>query len=394
MPENILFLTGTRAEFGKLKSLIKQIDLSDEFECSLFVTGMHTLSRYGYTVDEVYKSIGEHRLSQGFRNVYVYMNQVSGDPMDRILANTINGLSRYVEEFKPDLIVVHGDRVEALAGAIVGSLRNILVAHIEGGEISGTIDEIIRHAITKMSHIHFVANEEAANRLKQLGETPESIYIIGSPDIDIMLSPDLPAIEKVKAYYEIPFDKYAIVLFHPVTTDLEGTQKSVESLVSALLESDKNYIVIHPNNDEGCELIFREYERLKDNSRFVIYPSMRIEYFLSLLKHADFIVGNSSAGIREAPVYGVYSINIESRQMKRFTYQSIINVTGKKADLKNAIDELKTEIHCEPSLHFGNGESVKLFITALKDKRLWKTSKQKQFVDIPFSNIMNQLQKE
>jgi UDP-N-acetylglucosamine 2-epimerase (hydrolysing) len=282
MVKKILFLTGTRADFGKLKALLSIIDTSSQFESAVFITGMHTLKRYGYTVDEVYRSLSEHRLREGTRSVYVFHNQVQGEPMERVLANTIDGLSRYVTEFRPDLIVVHGDRVEALAGAIVGSLRNILVAHVEGGEVSGTIDELIRHSVSKLSHIHFVANKEARKRLLQLGEDTENIHVIGSPDIDLMMSRDLPALLEVKKYYEIKFDDYAILMFHPVTTDLEDTQKSVHSIVNAICESNRNYVVIYPNNDEGCEYIFSEYKRLEGNKKIKLIPSMRVEYFLVL----------------------------------------------------------------------------------------------------------------
>lgn len=382
MNKKILFITGTRADFGKIKPLIKEVDNSNAFEYHLFVTGMHTLSRYGYTVDEVYKNLKDERLSDGFRNTYIFMNQCHGESMEHILANTINGLSRYVSELKPHMIVVHGDRLEALAGAIVGALRNILVAHIEGGELSGTIDEVIRHSITKMANIHFVANEDAAKRLKQLGEECKSIFVIGSPDIDIMLSENLPAIEEVKNYYDIPFEKYGIVLFHPVTTDLEGTSLSIKELVSSLIASKRNYVVIYPNNDEGCELIFNEYKRLKKDPRFAIYPSLRMEYFLSLLKESDFIIGNSSAGIREAPVYSIYSINIESRQNNRFEYETIINVNGNQMDITEAIMKIEKQPVCKPSFFFGNGGSAKLFMKCLEKPELWNCKTQKQFQEL------------
>ena len=382
MSKTILFITGTRADFGKIKPLIQRLDDSDSFERTLFVTGMHTMSRYGYTVVEIYKSLNEKLLPTGSRNIYTFMNQIAGQPMEQILANTINGISSYVHEFVPDMIVVHGDRVEAMAGAIVGSLRNILVAHIEGGELSGTVDDLIRHSITKLAHIHFVANEEAAARLKQLGENQNSIFIIGSPDIDIMLSPELPSIEKVKDYYEIPFEEYGCVLFHPVTSDSEETALAVKAMVSALLNSPYSYVVIYPNNDEGCELIFSEYERLKNNPRFVVFPSLRMEYFLTLLKNCLFIIGNSSAGIREAPVYGVCSINITSRQMNRFNSKSIINVEGEVGALGKIIAETKHRTSCKPCYHFGQGNSADLFMTAIKDPKLWSIFTQKQFVDI------------
>ena len=151
--KKIVFLTGTRADFGKLKSLMSISQNSKNFEVHLFVTGMHMNTLYGFTVDEIEKA--------GFKNIYKYINHDSIEYMDRTLSKTIDGFSEYISQINPDLIVVHGDRVEALAGAIVGSLNNILVAHIEGGEVSGTIDELIRHSVTKMSHIHLVANSEA-----------------------------------------------------------------------------------------------------------------------------------------------------------------------------------------------------------------------------------------
>ena len=132
--------------------------------------------------------------------------------------------SDYVREINPDLIIVHGDRVEELAGATVGALNNVLTGHIEGGEVSGTVDELIRLAVTKLSHTHFVANDEAQKRLLQLGENLESTYVIGSPDIDVMNSDRLPSISKVKDRYEIDFDNYGVVIFHPVTTELEHLQ--------------------------------------------------------------------------------------------------------------------------------------------------------------------------
>ncbi len=383
MSRKVLYLTGTRADFGKLKALIQVVDSSPDFEAAVFITGMHTLGRYGYTVDEVYRSISEHRLRDGTRSVYVFHNQVKGEPMERVLSNTIDGLSRYVTEFRPDLIVVHGDRVEALAGAIVGALRNILVAHVEGGEVSGTVDELIRHAVTKMSHIHFVANDQASKRLLQLGERPETIHVIGSPDIDLMLSESLPALAEVKRYYDIPYDDFAVVIFHPVTTDLPDTESSVRAIVDALIESKRDYVVIYPNNDEGCELIFAEYRRLEGNPRFKIIPSMRVEYFLVLLKNAGFLLGNSSAGVRECPVFGVPAINVSSRQTGRATSECVIHVPGDVPALLEAIESCwNAEIQHQPDHHFGAGNSADLFMQALSGDAFWSVSTQKLFNDI------------
>jgi UDP-N-acetylglucosamine 2-epimerase (hydrolysing) len=314
MNKSILFVTGTRADFGKLKPLIAEVSNSKDFDYHIFATGMHMLSRYGSTVEEI---------AQIFEHIYPYLNQ---DPfgsrgMDLALANTIQGLGHWLREFTVDLIVVHGDRIEALAGAAVGALQNVLVAHIEGGEVSGTVDELLRHSISKLAHLHFVANQSARNRLLQMGEQPESVFVIGSPDIDVMLSTSLPSLDEVKRHYEIPFDNYCIFIYHPVTSELSGLEQRAERMWRALLASHRNFVVIHPNNDSGSEILLRELTRhVKNNARFRPLPSMRFESFLTLMKHADAIVGNSSAGIREAPVYGVPTINIGSRQLNRFTH--------------------------------------------------------------------------
>jgi UDP-N-acetylglucosamine 2-epimerase (hydrolysing) len=383
MTYKILFLTGTRADFGKLKPLIQSVDASNDFEAAIFITGMHTLSRYGYTLDEVYRALPEHRLRDGTRNFYVYHNQVVGEPMERVLASTIEGLSRYLSEFTPDLIVLHGDRVEALAGAIVGALRNILVAHVEGGEVSGTVDELIRHAVTKMSHIHFVANDGASRRLLQLGERPENIHIIGSPDIDLMMSPSLPHLFEVKRYYEISFDDYGVIIFHPVTTDLNDTESSANAIVDAVLESERDHVVIFPNNDEGCELIFSAWKRLEGNSRIKFLPSMRVEYFLVMLRNARYLLGNSSAGIRECPVFGVPAINVSTRQTGRANSACIVNVDGETTQILGAMQSTwnNLERH-EPDLAFGVGNSAQLFIETMSKDSFWQVSTQKLFNDI------------
>jgi UDP-N-acetylglucosamine 2-epimerase (hydrolysing) len=383
MTRKVLFITGTRADFGKLKPLIQGVDATEDFETAVFITGMHTLSRYGYTLDEVYRVLPEHRLRDGTRSVYVFHNQVLGEPMERVLASTIEGLSRYLTEFRPDLIVVHGDRVEALAGAIVGALRNILVAHVEGGEVSGTVDELIRHAVTKMSHIHFVANDEASRRLLQLGERPETVHVIGSPDIDLMVSPSLPELTEVKRYYGIPDEDYGVVLFHPVTTDLEDTKRSAQAIAEAVLQSGRKHVVIFPNNDEGCELIFDAWKRLENAPGIKMLPSMRVEYFLVLLRNARYMLGNSSAGIRECPVFGVPAINVSTRQTGRSNAECIINVPGETKALTEAMNASWNNLDRHaPDLSFGTGNSAALFLDALRIGSFWNVSTQKLFNDI------------
>ena len=377
--KKIIFLTGTRADYGKLKSLMKRVEESIDFELYVFVTGMHMLQKYGSTYHEIEKD--------GFKNIYKYINQksTSSHHMDIALSNTIIGLSNYCDEISPDMIVVHGDRLEALAGAIVGAFNNIKVMHIEGGEVSGTIDESIRHSITKMSHFHLVANEEAKRRIIQLGEKEETIFVFGSPDIDIMYSENLPKIADVKDKYSINFDNYSILMYHPVTTEVDTLKENIKQVVDAVIESERNYVVIYPNNDSGSDIILKEYKRFEDNNKFIVYPSMRFEYFLTLLKECDFIIGNSSSGIREACAYGKLAIDIGNRQKGRYN-DNIVNISHVYENKEQILLEINTPKYLDEITisHFGDGKSDEKFLEIISSENIWKSDIQKRFIDIDF----------
>lgn len=368
----VLFLTGTRADFGKLKSLMLALQSDPAFEVHVFITGMHMLQKYGSTYLEVERC--------NFNKVYKYINQNAGDQMDQVLAKTIIGLSDYVREIEPELILVHGDRVEALAGATVGALSNVLTGHIEGGEVSGTIDEIIRHAVTKLSHVHFVANQAARQRIIQLGEHEDAIYVIGSPDIDLMNSDSLPILDEVRRNYEIKFRDYGILMFHPVTTELETLRDQIRTVIDALLVSGRQYVVIYPNNDPGTEIISGEYERVVDHPNFRMFPSMRFEYFLTLLRHADFIIGNSSAGVREAPHFGVPAVNLGSRQHNRVQSALVVNAEISPDTVVSAIERAIALPRTSERL-FGDGNSAAHLREILAGNDFWRRSKQKYFID-------------
>jgi len=378
--KKLVFITGTRADFGKIKILIKTMQDSDKFDTHVFATGMHMLKKYGLTINEVYKS--------GIENIFPFLNQddACGSQMDYILANTINGFGRYVREYKPDMIVVHGDRIESLSAAIVGALNNIPVSHIEGGELSGTIDEHIRHAISKLSHVHFTSNINASNRLIQMGENKESIYLVGSPEIDVMLSEDLPELGEVLEYYDIFYKKYSILLYHSVTTEGGNISKYSKNIVDAVIESGEKFIVLYPNNDTGSNYIFDEYSRLENNDNFKLLPSIRFEGFLTLLKGANMIVGNSSSGVREAPVYGIPTINIGSRQHNRCQHESIINVVEDSALICNSIKDHMHGKKYKKALIFGDGNSSEKFLEILSDDLFWDVSIQKVFNTLQFNS--------
>lgn len=368
----ILYVTGTRADFGKLKSII--IESSQQFNVEIFVTGMHLLPRFGSTWNEV------RDLSVG--NIFPFVNQGERDSMSSALSKTILGLSEYVEQSNPDLIVVHGDRIEALAGAVVGMLSNTYVAHIEGGEFSGTVDEMMRHAISKLATYHFVSNDKAAKVLLQMGESVERIFEVGSPDVDIIFSESLPNLPDVKKHYEIPFTNYAIAILHPVVTEIENLSLYADIFFETLKESTRSFVIIQPNNDTGHEKIEIQIDKLRGDRRFRIFPSIRFEYFLTLMKNADFIIGNSSAGVREAPYYGVPCVDIGTRQSGRVQSSHVIWSDFKKEQILDAIGKAE-KLERKPSMEFGTQGSSRRILEILLQDKFWSVSTQKKFLRLP-----------
>ena len=334
--KKIIFVTATRADYGKLKSIIISAQKFKKFDVSIFVTGMHNVKLYGNT----YQLIKKDKI----RNIKLFSNQSFNNNHDDILSKTIIGFSKYVKKIKPDLVIIHGDRTEPLACAIVCCLNNIKVAHFEGGELSGTVDEIFRHSISKLCNIHFVTNKIAKKRLIQMGELEKNIFITGSPDVDLLLNKDLPSIKEVNKKYDLEFKKFALAIFHPVTTDLKNLKLNIKNFISALEESGQNFVLIFPNNDLGSKIILNEYKKIK-SKHIKIFPSIRFEFYLTLLKNSNFIIGNSSSGIIEAPYYGIPTINIGSRQHNRAKLSSIINCSYKKKNIKTLINKFfKTKV--------------------------------------------------
>ena len=365
--KKLLFVTGTRADFGKLEPLAKAAQLAG-FEITFFITGMHMMQRYGETRLEVKRFAGAEFIE--------FVNQREGDALDFILAKTILGFSDFVHERRPDLVVIHGDRVEAMAASIVCAMRYIRSAHIEGGEVSGTIDESIRHCNTKLCATHFVSSEDAKARVLSLGEAPERVFNIGSPELDTHAQPSGVSIEEVKARYAIPFNDYGIVIFHPVTSEVDTMGAQAASLFGCLVQSGKHFVVIAPNNDPGTDDIFAVIEALPKD-RFRLIPSMRFNYFSELMKNAAVMVGNSSAGVREAPFLGLPSLDVGSRQNNRAQADSIFGCS--------AFDQEKTQLFLTNQWHhrykvdasFGNGMASDQFVKALKKNEYWEVGTQK-----------------
>lgn len=371
--KKIIFLTATRADYGKLKKIIMSTQMLKNFKAYVFVTGMHNLKSYGNT----YQQLEIDKI----KNITRFFNQSLGDNRSEVLSKTAAGFSKYIKAIKPDLVVVHGDRVEPLTCSIVCCLNNVKIAHFEGGEISGTIDETFRHSISKLCNIHFVTNVVAKKRLIQMGEQRDNIFITGSPDVDLMLSKELPTLHDTKLRYDINFKSYALAIFHPVTTDIKNLKKNILNFIKALKLSNEKYVLIFPNNDLGSELIIKQYKKIK-NKNIKIFPSLRFESYLTLLKNSKFIIGNSSSGIMEAPYFGTPTINVGDRQNNRAKLKSIFNCGYDSNVILRIISKYKNNKRYKAQFYFGSGKSDKKIMNILKSKSIWKIKNQKQFREI------------
>jgi len=371
MSKRLLFVTGTRADFGKLEPLaIAARDAGHDV--SFFTTGMHMLDRYGLTKIEVHRTPGV--------TVHEYLNQRIGDPQDMVLAKTVLGFSDFVAEHRPDLVVVHGDRVEALACALVAATNYIRSAHIEGGEVSGTIDEIFRHCNSKLASHHFVSSQEAKRRVMAMGEPESTIFVIGSPELDFHSGPSGVTLDEVRSRYDLPSRDYGIVVFHPVTSQADSMGQQARDLFGALADSGKHFVVIAPNNDPGSDAIFAVLNDLPAD-RFRVLPSMRFAHFSELMKNASLMVGNSSAGVREAPFLGTPSLDVGTRQTNRATAPSLRSLAASDRDGIRSF--LRDNWGKRFARHdaFGTGNAATRFVEVLSDPAFWKGDLQKRFHD-------------
>jgi UDP-N-acetylglucosamine 2-epimerase (hydrolysing) len=371
MSKRLLFVTGTRADYGKLEPLARAAQEAG-FSISFFITGMHMMRRYGETRLEVKRFAGA--------DFFEFVNQREGDAQDFILSKTILGFSDFVHEHRPDLVIIHGDRVEALAASIVCAMKYIPSAHIEGGEVSGTIDESIRHCNTKLCATHFVSSESARARVLALGESPDSVYNIGSPELDTHARPSGVTIEEVKARYAIPFDDFGIVIFHPVTSEADTMGAQAQALFDRLEASGKCFVVIAPNNDPGTEDIFAVLERLPKD-RFRLIPSMRFNYFSELMKNAAVMVGNSSAGVRETPFLGLPSLDVGTRQQSRAEAPTITACSAFDTEVIDVFLASRWAQRQHADQSFGSGDAAQRFVDTLQQPSYWNRSLQKGFVD-------------
>ena len=369
--KKLVFITGTRADYGKLEPLALAA-IEEGHDVHFFVTGMHLIERYGLTNIEVARNKEFKRRE--------FHNQNEGDSQDQVLSNTIKGFADYVKKEMPDLVLIHGDRVEALAASLVCSINYIRSVHIEGGEVSGTIDEVYRHCNTKLCSAHFVSSVLAQNRVTRLGENPERVFILGSPELDTHNKLTGITLDTVRKRYDIIWKDFGIAIFHPVTSEMYNIELQAENFFNALLESERHFVTIAPNNDPGSQQIFKVIEQLPKD-RFRLIPSMRFLYFSELLRHSKVLVGNSSVGVREAPFFGLPSLDVGTRQNLRNQAESILNTTA--FNKEKILEFLKTQWGKKytKDFSFGVGNSSENFKRILSEPTLWQLPLQKTFFD-------------
>ena len=332
MKRKILYITGTRADYGLMKSVLREIENHPKLELELIATGMHLMPEFGMTINEIKKD--------GFKihEIAATYEQDNKQSMANFVGKFIQLLTDKVKKIKPDIIMVLGDRGEMLAGAIVGTYLTIPVAHIHGGDISSTVDEIVRHAITKLAHIHFPATEKSAERIIKMGEDPSNVFVVGAPGLDIILNENLIEPTKLSEKYNLDLSEpILLVIQHPVTTEVDDAPTQIRETLEAISELRYQTILIYPNADAGGRNmieVIKEYEKYP----FIkIFKNIPYKEYLSLMNIVSVMVGNSSSGIIEAPSFGLPVVNIGTRQEGRQRAENVIDVDYDKEEIKAAI---------------------------------------------------------
>lgn len=357
----ICYITGTRADFGLMKNALRCIHEHPEFKLSLLVTGMHLLSAYG----ETWKEIADQGLSIQAK-IEVKLTGGSGDEMAIALGEQIIGFTTALQQQRPDLLMLLGDRGEMLAGAIAALHLNIPIVHIHGGELSGTVDESIRHAISKLAHYHFTATEKSRERLIRMGEKPENIIVTGAPGLDEIYHTDL--IERESLFNRLNLDHQQpllLALFHSVVQQAGEAEMQTRELLEAVIESAMQSLIIMPNSDAGSAAITEVIESYKTNNNIHVAVHVPRHEYLSLLASAELLVGNSSSGIIEAASLGTPVVNIGDRQMCRERNRNVIDVVPEKNEISNAISKARQMKGQSWNNVYGNGEATANILQAL-----------------------------
>jgi UDP-hydrolysing UDP-N-acetyl-D-glucosamine 2-epimerase len=363
MKKKICFVISSRANYGRLKQVLLAIKKDKRAELQIILSASSILARFG----DIRKNLKEDGLNFNYHAFVI----VEGDEPINMAKSTglsIIELSTALNNLKPDVVVTTGDRYETLATAISASYMNIVLAHIQGGEITGSIDESVRHAITKLSHIHFAATKKAKNNILRLGENKKYVFNTGCPSIDL-LKINKKSINNVKDLTlgvgnKFNFNKpFILVVFHPVTTDYKNSFKQAKALAEAINGIKFQVIWLWPNIDSGSDQIskcIRQFREQKKLSNVSFYKNFSVEDYNSILREAKCLVGNSSSFIREGSYLGVPCVLLGNRQTGRETARNVLYSNFHKAEILSKIKKQTLKRRYKKSYLYGDGNSSKI----------------------------------
>ena len=379
----ICVVTGTRAEYGLLRWVMEGIRKSTELELQLIATGMHLSPEFGMTVEVIEED--------GFkidRKVEMLLSSDTAVGVTKSMGLGMIGFADALAELKPDLMLVLGDRYEIFAVAASAMIARIPIAHLHGGETTeGAFDEAIRHSITKISHLHFVAAEEYRRRVIQLGELPEHVFNVGGLGIDNILRLKLLTRDELEEALNFKLEKRNLLItFHPVTLEQNTSAQQMDELLAALAElKDTGLIFTMPNADTEGRILFHQVEAFcAKHSQARAYTSLGQLRYLSCLQHVDGVVGNSSSGLTEVPSFNKGTINIGDRQRGRLRAASVIDCQPERKSISMAISQLFTSAFrttlSKVENPYGNGGASELILSILEDQS-FETLLKKSFLD-------------
>lgn len=384
--KSIAVLTATRAEYGLLKPVIEELNKIKEVDVRVLVTGAHLSHHQGST----YMAIEEDGIEIAAKVEILTQGDKPSD-ISRRMANAITGFAEYFEIETPDALLVLGDRYETLAVCIAAMNEGIPIIHLYGGETTeGAIDEAVRHAITKMSYLHLTSTEDYRRRVIQLGEAPERVFCVGALGVENALKQELLSKEELGKSLNIDLNReYAVVTYHPVTLDKDGVETQVNALMDAMDEhNDLQYIITKANTDAGGIMVNKMLQKYADERDNVyMFSSLGMKRYLSAVKNAEFVLGNSSSGLIEVPAFGVPTVNIGDRQRGRIKGKTVIDCTATKDGISTAINiardsGFRKEISEETS-PYGDGETISKIVKIILDEMYSKRiDAKKHFYDI------------
>ncbi len=368
--KKIMFLTGSRGEWGYIRPLLRLIQLRDDVKSVLVVTNMHLIPSYGNSYKEIEKD--------GFHidyKIHMSLDGYNHFTQAKSLGILLMSLPDIIESEKPDWLVLAGDRGEQLMGAVAASYTYTPVAHIQAGELSGNIDGMTRHAIGKLVHMHLASNRDAQERLLKLGEEKFRVFNVGAPQLDELIQAkytELPEIER-KLCISLQ-DGYVLAVLHPVTEEAYKAGEQAKIFVNSLNQIPMPKIVILPNNDAGSTGVKNAIVNFKKGD-YYIYSNLKREDYLGLLKHCECIVGNSSSGLLEAPTFKIPAVNIGRRQNMRFRGLNVIDVPFDEerivAAIKKAMSyDFKEYLIKECRNPYGDGHSSERILELLMNTSL------------------------